>query len=40
MESQKQPQGKDTMIDVDILNLVLAEGLRSVPLKDVLRVRF
>jgi hypothetical protein len=40
MESQKQPQGKDAMIDVDILNLVCAEGLRSVPLKDVLRVRF
>jgi hypothetical protein len=40
MESQKQPQGKDGMIDVDILNLVCAEGLRSVPLKDVLRVRF
>ena len=35
MESQKQPQGKDAMIDVDILNLVCAEGLRSVPLKDV-----
>jgi hypothetical protein len=40
MESQKQPQGKDAMIDVDILNLVCAEGLRSVPLKDVLRARF
>lgn len=40
MESQKQPHGKDQLLDVDILNLVCAEGLRSVPLKDVLRVRF
>jgi Domain of unknown function (DUF4139) len=40
MESQKQPHGRDQMLDVDILNLVCAEGLRSVPLKDVLRVRF
>jgi hypothetical protein len=40
MESQRQPQGKDQTIEVDILNLVCAEGLRSVKLGDVLRVRF
>ncbi|HEY1381005.1 MAG TPA: DUF4139 domain-containing protein [Gemmataceae bacterium] len=40
MESQRQPQGKDQAIDVDVLNLVCAEGLRSVKLTDVLRVRF
>jgi hypothetical protein len=40
MESQRQPQGKDATIEVDILNLVCAEGLRSVKLGDVLRVRF
>ncbi len=40
MESQRQPQGKDQAIDVDVLNLVCAEGLRSVKLADVLRVRF
>jgi hypothetical protein len=40
MESQRIPSGKDQMADVDILNLVCAEGLRSVKLNDVLRVRF
>ncbi|HEX4592376.1 MAG TPA: DUF4139 domain-containing protein, partial [Gemmataceae bacterium] len=40
MESQRLPQGKDQAIDVDVLNLVCAEGLRSVKLGDVLRVRF
>jgi len=29
MESQRQPHGKDQAIDVDVLNLVCAEGLRS-----------
>jgi hypothetical protein len=40
MESQRQPQGKEQTVEVDILNLVCAEGLRSVKLGDVLRVRF
>src|SRR5262249_10966202 len=40
MESQRQPHGKDQTLDVDVLNLVCAEGLRSVKLTDVLRVRF
>src|SRR3954453_7579824 len=40
MESQRQPHGKDQTVDVDVLNLVCAEGLRSVPLAQVLRVRF
>src|SRR3954470_2239186 len=40
MESQRQPHGKDQAIDVDVLNLLCAEGLRSVKLADVLRVRF
>jgi hypothetical protein len=40
MEAQRQPHGKDQMIDVDVLNLVCPEGLRSVKLADVLRVRF
>jgi hypothetical protein len=40
MESQRQPHGKDQAIEVDVLNLVCAEGLRSVRLAEVLRVRF
>jgi hypothetical protein len=40
METQRQPQGKDQAIDVDVLNLVTAEGLRSVKLNDLARVRF
>lgn len=40
MESQRQPHGKDQIVDVDMLNMVCAEGLRSVKLSDVLRVRF
>src|SRR3954451_2334294 len=30
MESQRQPHGRDQAIDVDVLNLLCAEGLRSV----------
>jgi hypothetical protein len=40
MESQRQPHGKDAMVDVDILNLLCQEGVRSVNLKDVQRLRF
>jgi hypothetical protein len=40
MESKLQSHGKDQMVDEDYLNLVCAEGLRSVKLTDVLRLRF
>jgi hypothetical protein len=40
MESQRQPHGKDTLADVELLNLVCSEGVRSVPLTQVSRVRF
>jgi hypothetical protein len=40
MESQRQPHGKDAVIDVELLNLLCAEGVRSVPLSQVLRLRF
>jgi hypothetical protein len=40
MESQQQPHGKDALVDVDILNLLCQEGVRSVNLKDVQRLRF
>jgi hypothetical protein len=39
MESQRQPAGKD-IIDVDLLNLNCAQGLRSVSLSQVQSVRF
>jgi hypothetical protein len=40
VERQRQPAGKDTLIDVDVLNLWCAEGIRSVKLADVQRLRF
>ncbi len=40
MESQRQPQGKEQTVEVDFLNLVTSEGLRSIKLSDILRVRF
>jgi hypothetical protein len=40
VEKQKQPTGKDGVIDVDFLNLWCAEGMRSVKLSDIQRVRF
>src|SRR5205823_6237136 len=40
MESQRQPQGKEQVVDIDVLNLLTDDGLRSVPLAQVLRVRF
>jgi hypothetical protein len=40
MESQRQPQGKDAVIDVELLNLLCTEGVRSVPLAQVSRLRF
>jgi hypothetical protein len=40
IEQQHQPAGKDGTLSVDVLNLWCAEGLRSVKLGDVLRIRF
>jgi hypothetical protein len=40
MESQQHPAGKDGMVEVDFLNLLCAEGIRCIPLKDVQRLRF
>jgi hypothetical protein len=40
MESQRQPHGKDAVVDVEMLNLLCAEGVRSIPLSQVQRVRF
>ena len=40
VEKQKQAAGKDGTVEVEMLNLWCAEGMRSVKLSDVLRVRF
>jgi len=40
VEHQRQPAGKDAFVEVDVLNLWCAEGMRSVKLADVQRVRF
>ncbi|HEY1860690.1 MAG TPA: DUF4139 domain-containing protein, partial [Gemmataceae bacterium] len=40
VEKQKQPAGKDALMETEILNLWCAEGLRSVKLADVQRMRF
>src|SRR2546423_9138459 len=40
IEHQRQPVGKETFIEVDVLNLWCAEGVRSVKLGDVQRIRF
>jgi hypothetical protein len=40
VEKQRQPHGKDQIVDVAQLNLLTAEGLRGVPLGQVQRVRF
>lgn len=39
VEKQKQPAG-NTSIDIDVLNLWCAEGVRSIKLADVQRIRF
>jgi hypothetical protein len=39
MESQRQPAGKDAFVEVEMLNLLCSEGIRSVPLSQVLRLR-
>jgi hypothetical protein len=40
VERQKQPAGKDTLVEVELLNILTADGLRSLPLAQVQRVRF
>jgi hypothetical protein len=40
VETQKQPAGKDSVVEVQFLNLWCAEGLRSVKLSEVQRLRF
>jgi hypothetical protein len=40
VEKQKQAAGKDAVVEVEMLNLWCAEGLRSVKLADVQRIRF
>jgi len=40
VEKQKQQVGKDVIVEVEMLNLWCAEGMRSVKLADVQRVRF
>jgi hypothetical protein len=40
MEAQRQPHGKDAVIEVELLNLLTSEGLRSLPLNQVQRLRF
>jgi hypothetical protein len=40
VEKQHQQVGKDSLVEVEMLNLWCAEGMRAVKLNDVLRVRF
>src|SRR3954454_13737340 len=40
VEAQRQQAGKDAVVDVSVLNLWCADGLRGVRLPDVQRVRF
>jgi hypothetical protein len=40
LEQQKQPVGKDAVADVEVLNLWCADGVRSLKMSDVQRVRF
>ena len=40
VEKQKQPVGKDSVVEVEQLNLWCAEGLRQVKLADLQRIRF
>jgi hypothetical protein len=39
MESQQQPHGKDALVNVEILNVLCSEGIRSVPLSQIQRLR-
>jgi hypothetical protein len=40
VETQKQSAGKDAVVEIEFLNLWCAEGMRSVKLADVQRLRF
>jgi hypothetical protein len=40
METQQQPHGQGPAVEVEMLNILCSEGLRSVPLNQVQRVRF
>jgi hypothetical protein len=40
VEQQRQPVGKDAVVEVELLNLWCAEGVRSVKLAEVQRLRF
>ncbi len=40
LEHQRQPAGKDGIVEVEVLNLLCAEGIRSVKLTDVQKLRF
>jgi hypothetical protein len=40
MEAHNQPAGKDAVVEVEQLNLLTAEGMLSIPLTQVLSVRF
>ncbi len=40
MEAKQTPHGKDHVIEADLLNLLCAEGVRTVKLADVQRLRF
>ncbi len=40
LEHQRQPVGKDGIVEVEVLNLLCAEGIRSVKLTDVQKLRF
>ncbi len=40
MEAQHQPHGKDALVDVEMLNVLCSEGIRSIPLSQVQRLRF
>lgn len=39
-EKQRQPAGKDAVVEVELVNLWCADGMRSVKLADIQRVRF
>jgi len=40
LETQKLPSGKDLIHEVEVLNLLSADGLRSVKLVEILRIKF
>src|SRR5712692_5566277 len=40
VEKQRQPAGKDAVVETEILNLWCAEGMRNVKLAEVQRIRF